>query len=130
MSVDLAARGRIGRMPDVRETKTGKTMTLTSMAVDVTAYNADDQQTLWLGLVAFGQVAERLAKVRQGDTVSVHGAFTQKPYQAKDGTEKPGFSLRVESLISHRPKVGTKRSKPDSDYDSERPDELNDSIPF
>ena len=107
---DLAARGRIGSDPKSRETKNGKAMATTTLAVDVTAYNADDPQTLWLGLVAFGDVAERLSRVRKGDSVSVHGVLTQKPYETSQGEQRDGFSLLVESMVCARPKVGKKRS--------------------
>ena len=127
MSADLAARGRIGRDPDTRETKSGDPMALSSMAVDITGYGAEPQ-TLWLGLVAFGKVAERLAKVRKGDTVSVHGQFTQKPYEV-NGEQRPGFSLLVESLISHRPKVGKKKATSEQQGADESP-VFDDSLSF
>ena len=43
---DLAAKGRIGSDLKTREPKNGKAMATTTLAVDVTAYNADDPQTL------------------------------------------------------------------------------------
>ena len=72
----LACYGRLGRDPRTHETRTGKPMTTASPAVYVEARErgADDAEaTLWLGVVAFGRVAEDLARHRSGEQVSVSG---------------------------------------------------------
>ena len=99
-------------------------MAMTTLAVDVTGYGVEEPLTMWLGLIAFGAIAERLSRVRKGDTVSVHGRLTQKPYETAAGEKRPGFSLLVESLICNRPKVGKKREQRqnmggDLDYNNE-----------
>jgi len=65
---------------------------------------------------------------RKGDTVSVHGQFTQKPYEV-NGEQRPGFSLLVESLISHRPKVGNKKAANEPPGADHAP-AFDDSLPF
>ena len=84
-----------------------------------------------LGLVAFGDVAERLSRVRKGDSVSVHGVLTQKPYETSQGEQRDGFSLLVESMVCARPKVGKKRSKPaNSDYQPSNGMPFDDPLPI
>ncbi len=101
-------------------------MAITSMTVDVTGRDVEEQQTLWLGLVAFGKAAERLSRCVRVILPPVHGKFTQKPYTAKGGGELDGYSLLVESIISHRPKVGKKRTEIPG---KAAPDDFCDDIP-
>ena len=76
MSAQLATHGRLGRDPRTPETRTGKPMTTASPAVYVEARErgADDAEaTSWLGVVAFGRVAEDLARHRSGARVALTG---------------------------------------------------------
>lgn len=55
--------------PDPRA-KTGTDMATASLAVDVTPHDGE-QETLWLGVVAFGRQAETLLRHQQGDLLAV-----------------------------------------------------------
>lgn len=99
-------------------------MVLSSIAVDVTAYNATMKQTMWISLVGFGDSAELMGLLRKGDTAAVSGFLTQKSYVAKDGSKQTGFSLNVETVIDHEPKAGNKAKPAASTPKSNNP------IPF
>ena len=65
MTAQIAAYGRLGRDPRQHETKSGKPMASVSLAVTVEARErgADDAEgTLWLTVLAFGRVADELAR--------------------------------------------------------------------
>ena len=83
----LACYGRRGPEPRTPETRTGKPMTATSPAVYVEACErgADDAEaTSRLGVVAFGRVAEDLARRRSGVQVSVSGRLQLSHFVAGD----------------------------------------------
>ena len=83
----LACYGRLGPEPRMHETRTGKPMTTASPAVYVEARErrADDAEaTSWLGVVAFGRVAEDLARRRSGVPVSVSGRLQLSRFVAGD----------------------------------------------
>ena len=50
--LQIAAHARLGKDPELKQTSNGNDMAVSSAAVDVTQ-GEGDQQTLWLGLVAF-----------------------------------------------------------------------------
>ncbi len=99
--LEIAAHCRVGQDPIARQTKTGKDMATASVAVDVTQ-GEGDQQTLWLGLVAFGKMADTLMRHKQGDLLSLQGKATQSHWTGKDGQEQTRLSVNVESIISAR----------------------------
>ena len=82
MTAQIAAYGRLGRDPRQHETKSGKPMASASLAVTVEARErgADDAEgTLWLTVLAFGRVADELARHSAGDPVrgSSQGLFVE-----------------------------------------------------
>jgi len=67
--------GRLGSDPKPITTRTGNAMTRASLAVDVAASNAEQDETEWVTALAFGRLAEALAKHAKGDMVAVSGRF-------------------------------------------------------
>ena len=94
--------GRLGTDPAVSTTKNDKPMTRVSVAVDVTPYNADDPESLWVGLLAFGQVAEDLQRAAKGEMVSAQGRMTRGRYIAKDGSERESWTMIADSVVTAR----------------------------
>ena len=113
--LEIAAHARLGKDPELKQTNNGNEMAVSSVAVDVTQ-GESDQQTLWLGLVAFGKTAESLMRHKKGDLLSIQGKATQSVWKDRTtGEERSRLSLNVESIISARTARpgGRKKTKPD-----------------
>lgn len=100
MTAQIAAHGRIGKDPKQIATKTGTTMAAASIAVDVS--QREEQETLWLNVVAFGHVAESLLRHSQGDLISVAGRLQQNRWQTPEGEERVQLQVVADSLVSAR----------------------------
>lgn len=128
MSADISAKGRLTRTFTEKETSTGSVMALGGMAIDITGFRAEEQQTLFVGLVAFGASAEKLLRYKKGDNLSVFGSFSKSPYTSSDGVERDGFSITVESCLGIRPKPARKKESK-SIGGTASVDDLNDPLP-
>ena len=65
-------------------------------------------------LIAFSRTAEALARHVKGDLISCMGPLYRNRYTARDGQEREGWSLTVESIVSARtvrPGGGRKRAE-------------------
>jgi single-strand DNA-binding protein len=91
--------GRFGRAPEQRTTRTGKAMVTASMVVDL---GRDAEAPEWFSLIAFGSAAEVLAKHGKGDMAAISGRLTKSAWKARDGAERSGFSVLVDSIASAR----------------------------
>jgi len=91
--------GRLGRSPESRATTAGKVMVTASMVVDL---GRDTEAPEWFSLVAFGTISEALAKHGKGDMVAVSGKLTKSAWTGKDGVERSGLSVLVDSIASTR----------------------------
>lgn len=100
--IQCSAYGRLGADPKERETKAGKAMATASIAVDVAAYDAAGEVTMWLSVAAFGKVADQLLRHAKGDLLAVMGRLTLRQWQDREGRERETWSLLAESLHSSR----------------------------
>ena len=76
MTAQIAAYGRLVADPRPHETCSGKPMTTVRVAVTVECREGGGETgegTLWLSVIAFGRVAEDLARHAKGEPVSVSG---------------------------------------------------------
>ena len=129
--------GRIGGDPVERTTRNDKVMVTTSIAVNA-ARNSAEQETVWISLAAFGRAAEVLARHQKGDLLATMGPLHRTRFTGRDGTEREGWSLTVEAIMSARtvrPTGGRKRGEAQlpSAPATASPDDgapLNDDIPF
>jgi len=96
--IRISAYGRLGQDPQSITTKSGKPMARASIAVDVTAHNAEQPETEWLSVVAFGRAAEDLLRLSKGHLVAVSGSLSRNRWTAKDGTEKVTWQVVAEDL--------------------------------
>ncbi len=111
--IRVSAYGRIGADPVERETRTGKMMVTCSLAVSAGRPDAGEE-TQWFNLVAFGRAGEDLMRHVKGDLIGCMGGLTKNHYTARDGQEREGWSLNVESIVSARtvrPGGGRKRAE-------------------
>ncbi len=105
--------GRLGADPVERETRNGKAMVTVSLAVSAGRPDADEE-TVWFSLAAFGRAAETLARHAKGDLLAAMGPLHRTRFTGRDGQERQGWSLTVESVVSARtvrPGGGRKRAE-------------------
>jgi single-strand DNA-binding protein len=91
--------GRLGRVPEQRTTEAGKGMVTGAMVVDL---ERDGEMPEWFSIVAFGTIGEALAKHAKGDMVAISGRLSKSSWTGKDGAERSGFSVCVDSIASAR----------------------------
>ena len=97
--MQIAAYGRLGQNPKPITTKTGKAMTAASIAIELSDRDGE-AQTEWLGVVAFGRVAETLLCHSKGDLVSVAGRVQLSLFDTKDGESRRELQVIADSVIS------------------------------
>ena len=100
--MQAAVHGRLGRDPETRTTRNGKEMAFASIAVDVTPFGADQEETLWMNVTAFGKSAEFLSRHQKGDLVSLSGKVSMNRWTAANGAEREQLQIVVDSLVSAR----------------------------
>ena len=135
--IQASIYGRLGRDPQQRQTKNGADMVTASLAVDATPGNAEESETIWFQILAFGKVADTLAHHSKSDLVSLSGQITQSRWTGNDGEERVGMTIIANTVISAksvRPTGG--RKKAESDQKTEcalaggAAGDFNDDIPF
>jgi single-strand DNA-binding protein len=102
MSIVATVYGRAAFDPRQHVTKGGKDMTTCRLAVDATGHGAEEQQILWVDVLAFGRNAEALARVEKGQMVSAMGKVTLSHFTGKDGTDREQLSLLADSIVTAR----------------------------
>ena len=102
-----------------RTTKNNKTMVTGTMACDVAGYGSDGEDTEWYSLAAFGNRGDDLARHKKGDLLACMGQLTRRRYKAHDGTDREGWSVTVDAIVSARTvRPGGKRSTNPAEKDT------------
>lgn len=128
--MQAAAYGRLGQDPRQLETRTGTLMVVGSLAVDVSDGRDAEEEAppLWLGLVAFGRVAEDLLRHSKGELLSVSGRVQRRTWTDKTtGEEREQLQVVADSIVSARSVRPSGRSKAKV---AESPGEAAQEIPF
>jgi single-strand DNA-binding protein len=110
----VSAYGRLTGDPRAIETQTGNPMTVGRLAVSLPCREngEDGEATAFFGLVAFGELAESLARHLKGDTVGAFGRVKINRYTNRDGEAREELSIMADGLVSARtvrPGGGQKR---------------------
>ena len=111
--ITASVYGRLGADPVERQTKNGKVMVTASLAVSAGRSDAGEE-TVWFSLAAFGRAGETLARHAKGDLLAAMGPLHRTRFTGRDGQERQGWSLTVESVVSARtvrPGGGKKRAE-------------------
>ena len=128
--------GRLGKDP--RSIDTAKTpMCVSSLAVDLVDRNGETT-TQWLGLVAFGKVADILAKHSKGELIAASGRVQPNNWTKNDGQTQTELQIIADSIISARAvrpggKRGQGKSPEQTDIDNGHATDgapFDDEIPF
>jgi single-stranded DNA-binding protein len=129
----VSCYGRLGQDPRSIETKSGKPMCVCSIAVDVVD-RTGSACTQWLGVVAFGGVADNLARHAKGDPIGVSGRVQQNSYTKGDGSSVTELQIVADNIVSARTvRPGGKKKITNGDRSAapaEPHPDLNDEIPF
>lgn len=123
----IVIHGHLGRDPELKPYKTskGEDGKLVSFAVGVSRTTGDE--TDWFDCTAFGKTAEVIDKfLRKGSEVIIEGAMESRKYEAKDGSKRTAWGIRVErfEFCGKKGDVG----KPSQIHDSFEASE--EDIPF
>jgi single-stranded DNA-binding protein len=97
MTSYILITGTIFRSPERRTSKAGKPFTKATLK----ASDGDDVQ-FW-NLLAFREsIQDELARLRDGDAVSVQGAFKAELYRPEDGEPRVSLSIVAERILPLR----------------------------
>lgn len=92
MSIHATLVGRLGGDPELRSTRSGKTVLGFSVATDHGW--GDNKQTLWVRVSVWGKRGETLSNhLKKGSSVLVSGQLTTSEFDRRDGGK--GFSLEL-----------------------------------
>jgi single-strand DNA-binding protein len=94
----------------------------------------DKQVTTWVNCTYWGKRGEKVAPyLTKGTRIGIVGELTNRPYTAKDGTEKHSLELRVSDLTLLGAK-GDSKTPPAKDNEPQRqsddPMDFDSNIPF
>ena len=100
----VSVYGRLTGDPRAIETRTGNPMTVGRLAVSLPCREngEDGEATAFFGLVAFGELAESLARHLKGDMVGAFGRVKIKRYTNRDGEAREELEIMIDSLVSAR----------------------------
>ncbi|MGA2160097.1 MAG: single-stranded DNA-binding protein [Dehalococcoidia bacterium] len=114
--------GRLGADPDVKYLPDGK------MVVNVNLATSNDYKkneewvkrpASWHRLVAFGDIAEELAKYAKGNKLEIEGKITYRQWENKDGNKMTLTEIQVWKIEGTPSDVKPSASEP-----------VDDDIPF
>ncbi len=91
--------GRLHDTPQARTSANGNTFTTAKLRAD-----GKDGATVWTSIIAFGELAERLATLPAGAALSVSGRAEVNAWLDKSGEPRAGLSVVVEELATLRGK--------------------------
>lgn len=66
----------------------------------------------WVREIAFGTTSEVLAKHQKGEMIAISGKLTKSSWTGRDGVERSGFSVLVDTIASARTVRPGKRGAP------------------
>ncbi len=114
MTMIASVHGRLTADPVRRTTKAGKDMTTVTVAIDVTG-NSEEQQTLFVGLLAFNRAADDLARAAKGETCTAMGKVTRSIYTPAGGEPRESWSLLADSVLVSKSARPSGRKAPGND---------------
>ncbi len=133
--MQVSIYGRLAFDPRDLVSRSGTPMTSARVAVDVTAQDTPEPQTLWLDLLAFGAQAKALGALAKGDMISAMGRLTRGTFTTREGETREQYTLVADALLSARtprPKTagGARERNASLATQAPEPPELDDDIPF
>ncbi|MEQ1544739.1 single-stranded DNA-binding protein [Methyloglobulus sp.] len=105
--IDALISGKLIKQPELKASQNGKPYTNFLLSVSI-----GEAESIVISGIAFGVVAERIAKLGKGDALAVSGSLKPTTWE-KDGETKHGLSLTVSDALSVYD-ISKKRRKPDT----------------
>ena len=99
MSARALITGQLYGDPQARTSQAGKTFTTAKVRAD-----GKDGAVLWVSIVAFGDLAERLLTMRANNALALSGKLEVSAYTAKDGSPAAGLSVVCDELATLKAK--------------------------
>ena len=93
--------------PQARTSQAGKSFTTAKVKAD-----GKDGSSLWISVVAFGDLAERLLTMKANNAVALSGKLEVSAYVAKDGSPAAGLSVVCDELAALKAKPRPKADPP------------------
>ncbi|MGK2941286.1 MAG: single-stranded DNA-binding protein [Immundisolibacter sp.] len=104
--------GRLGKDAELRQTKAGKAMTVLSVVVN----NPDSDAGTWCAVLAFEELADRLAGLTKGAELYAKGKLKAELYTPQSGEPRVSLTLlatHAEPLaLERKPKTPRTRREP------------------
>ncbi|MBZ4192715.1 MAG: single-stranded DNA-binding protein [Candidatus Contendobacter sp.] len=91
--------GQIYGDPQARTSKSGSQFATAKVKAD-----GKDGAVLWISIVAFNEVAERLLALKANNAVALSGKLEVSAYTAKDGSPAAGLSVVCDELAALKAK--------------------------
>lgn len=116
-----------------RTSKAGKAMTSVRVAVNVTAKNTDQEQSVWMDVLTFGEQAARAVGIEKGQTVAAIGRVTRREYVAANGERRESWTTLADTILcaaQPRPASGQRAPQPAAQAPMAGGDPYSDDIPF
>ena len=85
--------------PQTRTSAKGSAFTTAKVRAD-----GKDGNSLWISLVAFGELADRLALMRANNAIAVSGKLEVGAYTDKKGEAAAGLSIVIDELATLKPR--------------------------
>lgn len=136
MTIIASVHGRAARDGELRESQSGKTWCRVSVACEAgTDRESGDALVQWVTIVGFGRVAEELARVEKGQTVSAIGRMELSRWTGQDGQARESLQLIADAIVTARSaRPGGRRPKDNGDRGdygaSHRAQEPSGGVPF
>lgn len=90
--------GRLGKDPEIKQTKSGSDMCSMSVAVDSGFGN--NKTTTWYRVSAFGKNAESSAKyLKKGSLICASGDLAVNEFEGKDGSTKLSLNITADKIV-------------------------------
>ena len=105
------ASGTLARDPKSGTSANGTRWANTTIRCSTGNDREGNALTSFVTILAFNDVADRLAKLAKGDAVSVQGSMKQTEY-VKDGETRHGLEIMVNGILSVH---DVRKRRPDSD---------------
>jgi single-stranded DNA-binding protein len=102
VTAQIAVRGRLGGDPERPTAASGVDWCSVSLAVDLNDNRTEDGPATWMRVVAFGRVAETLARHCKGDLLAVSGRLQVGRWKTAEGVDREPLRVIVDSIISAR----------------------------
>ena len=93
--LEVLISGKLFRDPQVRVGQSGKPFTTALVRVPVD----NGEESILASTIAFGEVGERLARLKSGDAVSIAGSAKLSSWE-KDGETRHGLGVTASAILS------------------------------